>query len=76
MRLRSAPSGTQAPEEAQPIVVAEFVSESDVREAMGHGAKIFIGPKTIVTPSARDLGSDHEIFVVIDLLPGSNKPCR
>jgi hypothetical protein len=25
--------------------------------------KIFIGPKTILTPSARDLGMEHEVFV-------------
>ena len=32
-----------------------FVSENDVRRAMTRSEKIFIGRKTILTPSARDL---------------------
>jgi hypothetical protein len=47
---------------AVPTVVP-FVSESDVREALAHNEKIYIGRKTIVTPSARDLGNAHDIFV-------------
>lgn len=43
--------------------VVEFVSESDVRSAVSRGEKIFIGPKTIVTPSARDLAATHDVFV-------------
>ncbi len=43
--------------------VAAFVSESDVREALARKEKIYIGRKTIVTPSARDLGNAHGIFV-------------
>jgi acetaldehyde dehydrogenase (acetylating) len=43
--------------------VAPFVSESDVRLAMSRGEKILIGPRSIVTPSARDLGNAHDIFV-------------
>jgi acetaldehyde dehydrogenase (acetylating) len=45
------------------IEIVPFVSESDVRMAMTRSQKIFIGPKTIVTPSARDLGREHEVFV-------------
>jgi acetaldehyde dehydrogenase (acetylating) len=45
------------------IEIVPFVSESDVRLAMTRSQKIFIGPKTIVTPSARDLGREHEVFV-------------
>jgi hypothetical protein len=52
------------PEPAAPAVtVVPFVSEADVQLAVKRGAKIFIGPKTIVTPSARDLGNAHEVFV-------------
>jgi hypothetical protein len=40
-----------------------FVSENDVRRAMTRSEKIFIGRKTILTPSARDLGVEHEVFV-------------
>jgi acetaldehyde dehydrogenase (acetylating) len=46
------------------IRVAEFVCENDVRVALTKQEKIFIGPKTILTPSARDLGNDHETFVM------------
>jgi acetaldehyde dehydrogenase (acetylating) len=46
-----------------PLPVVPFVSESDVRLAMSRGEKILIGPRSIVTPSARDLGNEHEIFV-------------
>jgi acetaldehyde dehydrogenase (acetylating) len=44
--------------------VVEFVSEADVRSAMASGRKIFIGDRTIVTPSARDLGDEHHVLVV------------
>ena len=56
-----APSPRSAPEPgppAPPVEVAAFVSESDVRQAMREGKKIYIGSKTIVTPAARDLGAD------------------
>jgi acyl-CoA reductase-like NAD-dependent aldehyde dehydrogenase len=43
---------------------AEFVSEDDVRAAIRVGRKIHIGPKTIVTPLARELASEHDTFVV------------
>ncbi len=42
---------------------APFVSEADVRRALACSEKIFVGPKTIVTPSARDLGLLHDVFV-------------
>jgi acetaldehyde dehydrogenase (acetylating) len=45
------------------IEIQVFVSENDVRRAMTRSEKIFIGRKTILTPSARDLGLEHEIFV-------------
>jgi ethanolamine utilization cobalamin adenosyltransferase len=41
----------------------EFVSEDDVRRAIKKGEKIFVGPHTIITPSARDLGEPREVFV-------------
>lgn len=46
-----------------PPRVADFVSESDVRTAMERAEKIFVSPRTILTPSARDLGNAHGIFV-------------
>lgn len=68
-------AATTKPLPAQ-IDVAEFVSESEVRDALARGEKIFIGPKTIVTPSARDFASDHGIFIETDLSPVSKKPRR
>src|SRR5437879_8174344 len=41
---------------------ADFVSEEDVKRAIQKGEKIYVGPKTIITPSARDIGEPAEIF--------------
>ncbi len=49
--------------EPAPLPIAAFVSEADVRKAMTRGEKIYVGPKTIVTPSARDLADAHEVLV-------------
>jgi len=40
-----------------------FVCEDDVRTAMKGHARILIGKKTIITPSARDLGEGNQVFV-------------
>ncbi len=48
-----------------PIAAVEFVSEDDVRRAVRDGVKIYISKKTIVTPSARDLGDEKEVFAKI-----------
>jgi hypothetical protein len=36
-----------------------------VKSAIAKGEKIFVHPKTIITPSARDLGDANEVFAVI-----------
>jgi hypothetical protein len=63
----AAPSLYAAKKPEPPAKVATeiqvFVSENDVRRAMTRSEKIFIGRKTILTPSARDLGLEHEVFV-------------
>lgn len=63
----AAPSAPAAPAKveppAPPVVIVDFVCESDVRAAMAQGKKIFIGPRTIVTPSARELAAPTEILV-------------
>ncbi|MBX7171918.1 MAG: aldehyde dehydrogenase family protein [Pyrinomonadaceae bacterium] len=41
---------------------ADFVSEDDVKKAIEKGEKIYIHAKTIITPSARDLGEEKEVF--------------
>ncbi|MEO7538720.1 MAG: aldehyde dehydrogenase family protein [Pyrinomonadaceae bacterium] len=48
-----------------PIATVDFVSEDDVRRAVRDGVKIYISKKTIVTPSARDLGDEKEIFATV-----------
>ena len=40
----------------------DFVSEDDVRKALREGERIYITAKTIITPAARDLGEEKEIF--------------
>ena len=42
---------------------AEFVCEEDVRQAVRAGLKIVLDSRTIVTPSARDLGEEKRVFV-------------
>jgi len=49
---------------AKPKAV-DFVSEDDVKQAVEKGEKIFISAKTIITPSARDLGEEKEIFAKV-----------
>ena len=53
----SAPTGATNGRKA-----ADFVSEDDVKRAIQKGEKIYVGPKTIITPSARDIGEPAEIF--------------
>jgi acetaldehyde dehydrogenase (acetylating) len=43
----------------------DFVSEEDVRKALEKGEKIYVHAKTIITPSARDLGNEKEIFAKV-----------
>jgi acetaldehyde dehydrogenase (acetylating) len=51
---------------AAPQAAAEFVCEDDVRQAVKAGKKIVLGARTIVTPSARDLGDQHRVFLSDD----------
>ena len=46
------------------IQVTDFVCEEDVRAAIRENRKIYIGPRTIVTPSARELAAPSDILVV------------
>jgi acetaldehyde dehydrogenase (acetylating) len=52
---------TPAPPKPQ---IVDFVCEDDVRTAIKHSKKIYIGPRTIVTPAARDLASPSDILVL------------
>jgi acetaldehyde dehydrogenase (acetylating) len=49
---------------APPIQIVDFVCEADVRSAIQQSRKIYIGPRTIVTPSARELAGQHDTIVV------------
>jgi len=70
----SAPEARLAPHPLPPPVeVAEFLSENDVRMALTRDRKLYIGPKTILTPSARDLGREHDIFILTDIVPAPKK---
>ena len=42
---------------------ATFICEDDVRVAVRAGARILVGPRTIVTPSARDAAAAADVFV-------------
>jgi acetaldehyde dehydrogenase (acetylating) len=55
------PAELPKPNGGKPVPV-DFVSEDDVRRAVDRGEKIYITEKTILTPSARDLGEEKEIF--------------
>ena len=48
---------------SEPQTAAEFVCEEDVRAALAAGRTLLIGEKTIITPSARDLGESRKVFV-------------
>jgi ethanolamine utilization cobalamin adenosyltransferase len=53
---------SKSPVGEQKPTAVEFVSENDVRDAVLAGTKIYISKTTIVTPSAKDLGEEKEIF--------------
>jgi len=55
----SAPSGPPA----------DFICEDDVRRAAREGRQLLVGPRTILTPSARDAGAAFEAFVWMDGAP-------
>jgi acetaldehyde dehydrogenase (acetylating) len=47
------------------VSAVDFVSETDVRSAIEKGEKIYVTAKTIITPAARDLGEEKEVFAAI-----------
>lgn len=56
---------TESKREAEDLIVpkpVDFVAELDVRQAIDRGDTIQIGPRTIITPLANDLGQEHDIF--------------
>ncbi len=63
------PLGAAAHERPAEPAVHQFVSEGDVRRAVTRGEKILIGPKTILTPSARDVAGADDVLVLMDACP-------
>jgi acetaldehyde dehydrogenase (acetylating) len=57
-----APVQTPAPQASKPKRVYDFVCEDDVRQALKAGEKIYTNAKTIITPAARDLGEEKDVF--------------
>ncbi len=57
-----------APRQAAPALgsPAAFVCEDDVRTAARTGGRIVVGPRTIITPAARDAAEVAGVFVWID----------
>jgi hypothetical protein len=55
--------GAQTPTNGHKAV--DFVSEDDVRRAVQKGEKIYVNAKTIITPSARDIGDPAEVFAKV-----------
>jgi hypothetical protein len=53
--------GSRPPE----VVALDFVCEEEVRSALSEGRKLPVGPRTIITPSARELGNETNIFLRI-----------
>jgi acetaldehyde dehydrogenase (acetylating) len=59
----SANGGAQSSTNGRKAV--DFVSEDDVRRAVQKGEKIYVNAKTIITPSAHDIGDPAEVFAKI-----------
>jgi acetaldehyde dehydrogenase (acetylating) len=59
------PAPQPAPQPPAPAAsIVDFVCENDVRDAMRASRKIYVGPKTIITPSAREFGDQFGILVL------------
>jgi len=62
---KEAPVSKPAPPSSNGSKAVEFVSEDDVRRAIQKGEKIYINARTIITPSARDIGDPAEVFAKV-----------
>jgi acetaldehyde dehydrogenase (acetylating) len=70
---QAAPSPVPQPKAAVPALPSrpkprpvEFVSEAEIRAALRRQEKIIVGPKTIITPAARDLAAEYDVLVRAD----------
>ncbi|MBA2733451.1 MAG: aldehyde dehydrogenase family protein [Acidobacteria bacterium] len=55
-------NGGQAATNGNARKSVDFVSEDDVRRAIQKGEKIYVNARTIITPSAHDMGDPAEVF--------------
>ena len=62
----AAPVPPPPPPAPPKLEITDFVCENDVRQAINQSKKIYIGKKSIVTPSARDLGIQYDVLVVAE----------
>lgn len=58
------PGGAPPARPGPEVNIVDFVCENDVRAAIQQSRKIYIGPKTIVTPAARDLAGRHDVLIL------------
>ena len=64
----SAPKRTPEPQPQPappPVAITDFVCEDDVRQAIRNSKKIYVGPKTIITPSARELANAQREEILV-----------
>ena len=65
-RLKSSLPDPPMDAQAKPLAAdnpKDFICEDDVRAALKSGRTLIVGDKTIVTPSARELGEANKVFV-------------
>ena len=62
--LGSGSAPLQQVSESPATSVVPFVCEEDVKQAIKLSRKILVGERTIITPSARDLGEAQRVFVI------------
>ena len=64
---KPAPTPAVAPPVSRPKPrPVDFVSEEEIRAALKRKEKILIGSKTIITPAARDLAAQHDVFTIAE----------
>ncbi|HKY32000.1 MAG TPA: aldehyde dehydrogenase family protein [Candidatus Polarisedimenticolia bacterium] len=59
------PASHQGAGAARTPAAVPFVSEADVRQALLERRRIPVDRRTIITPSARDLGQEHHVFLPV-----------
>ncbi|MFN0104314.1 MAG: aldehyde dehydrogenase family protein [Bryobacteraceae bacterium] len=50
---------------SEPVAVTDFVCEDDVRQAVRNKTKIYVGARTIITPSARELANAQREEILV-----------